>query len=87
MNVGTTNNGVSNPGIMQTHDGSSFVGNSASVDDQQTSITAMVVDGIQGTSSGDGLVQLINKHGNIYEVNPYPITYLELRQLTIAPGS
>jgi hypothetical protein len=78
VNVGTTNNGVSNPGIMQTHSGSSFIGNSASVDDQQASITAMVVDGMQGTSSGDGLVQLINKHGNIYEVNQNPVNALEL---------
>jgi hypothetical protein len=69
VNVGATNNGVQNPGIMQTHDGSSFVGSSASSDAQQTSITQMVVDGAQGTSSGAGLVQLINQYGNIYEVN------------------
>lgn len=69
MNVGATSNGVTNPGIMQTHAGSSFVGSSASTDAQQASITQMVVDGMQGTSSGDGLVQLINKWGNIYEVN------------------
>jgi hypothetical protein len=53
---------------MQTHSGSSFVGNSATPEAQQASITAMIVDGLQGTSSGDGLAQLINKHGNIYEV-------------------
>jgi len=27
----------------------------------------MIVDGTQGTIHGDGLVQLINKYGNIYE--------------------
>ena len=70
VKVGTTNNGVSNPGIMQSNNGASFIGDSASADEQQASITTMVVDGVQGTSNGDGLVQLINKHGNIYEVGP-----------------
>lgn len=59
---------MTNPGIMQTHAGSSFVGSSASTDAQQASITQMVVDGVQGTSSGGGLVQSINQYGNIYEV-------------------
>lgn len=76
MNVGSTNNGVNNPGIMQSNDGVSFIGNSASADDQQASITTMVVNGVQGTSSGDGLVQLIDKHGNIYEVGPNSINML-----------
>lgn len=54
---------------MQSHDGSSFVGNSASTSAQQTSITQMIIDGTQGTTSGDGLVQAINDYGNIYEVH------------------
>lgn len=28
----------------------------------------MLIDGTQGTSEGDGLVQCINQYGNIYEV-------------------
>ena len=61
VNVGSTNNGVTNPGIMQSHNGVSY-----SASDPQGSITQMVRDGTQGTSSGDGLVQLINKYGNIW---------------------
>ena len=33
----------------------------------QASITHMVQDGTQGTSQGDGYVQLINQYGNVYE--------------------
>ncbi|KAH8690724.1 hypothetical protein BGW36DRAFT_401098 [Talaromyces proteolyticus] len=56
-----------NPGLMQSDGGSTFVGNSASRSAQQTSITQMIIDGTQGTSDGDGLVQCINQYGNIYE--------------------
>lgn len=52
---------------MQTHAGSSFIGNAASHDEQGASITQMVIDGVQGTSTGPGLVQAVNKYGNIYE--------------------
>lgn len=38
VHVGTTSNGVTNPGLMQSHNGASFVGNDASTDDQQASI-------------------------------------------------
>ena len=54
---------------MQSANGTSFVGNSQSADEQQASVTQMVVDGTQGTAYGDGLVQGINIYGNIYEVN------------------
>ena len=54
---------------MQSAKGTSFVGNSKSADEQQASVTQMVVDGTQGTSSGPGLVQGINIYGNIYEVS------------------
>jgi hypothetical protein len=53
---------------MQSDGGSTFVGNSASTADQQSSITQMIIDGTQGTTDGDGLVQCINQYGNIYEV-------------------
>lgn len=58
-----------NPGLMQSDGGATFVGNSASTSSQQSSITQMVIDGTQGTSLGDGLVQCINQYGNIYEVS------------------
>jgi len=56
-----TNNGVANPGIMQSHNGVSF--NAAA---PCTSIHQMIVDGTQGTSYGDGLAQLINQYGDYY---------------------
>ncbi|KAL8919645.1 MAG: hypothetical protein Q9208_006677 [Pyrenodesmia sp. 3 TL-2023] len=60
--VGTTNNGVVNPGLMQSHNGVSF--NPA---DPKGSILQMVRDGTQGTQHGDGLKQLLAKYGNYYE--------------------
>ncbi|KAL8751703.1 MAG: hypothetical protein Q9184_005983 [Pyrenodesmia sp. 2 TL-2023] len=60
--VGTTNNGVVNPGLMQSHNGVSF--NPA---DPKGSILQMVMDGTQGTKHGDGLKQLLAKYGNYYE--------------------
>lgn len=51
-----------NPGIMQSHNGTQYdVNNSAA------SILQMIRDGTEGTKYGDGLVQLINQYGNIYE--------------------
>ncbi|KAG4034284.1 hypothetical protein MFRU_003g02540 [Monilinia fructicola] len=56
-----------NPGLMQSVAGVKFVGNSASASAQAASIHQMIVDGTQGTTKGEGLVQCINKYGNIYE--------------------
>ncbi|KAI9646645.1 hypothetical protein NHQ30_004642 [Ciborinia camelliae] len=56
-----------NPGLMQSVAGVKFVGNSASASAQAASIHQMIVDGTQGTTKGDGLVQCINRYGNIYE--------------------
>lgn len=60
--VGTTANGVSNPGLMQSHDGSKYDSSNSAA-----SIKQMIVDGTQGTASGDGLVQLLNQYGNLYK--------------------
>ncbi len=60
--VGTTNNGVTNPGLMQSHNGVSF--NAA---DPRGSILQMVRDGTEGTRDGDGLKQLLGRYGNYYE--------------------
>ena len=62
VRVGTTSNGVSNPGIMQSHNGVSF-----NAKDPAGSILQMVRDGTEGTRSGDGLKQLYAKYGNYYE--------------------
>ncbi|KAK6330447.1 hypothetical protein TWF696_003339 [Orbilia brochopaga] len=58
----TTNNGVRNPGIMQSHNGAEF--NPAA---PVTTIRQMVIDGTMGTAYGVGLVQLLNQYGNYYK--------------------
>lgn len=62
VRIPTTNNGVRNPGIMQSHNGAAF--NPA---DPKGSILQMVRDGTSGTRDGDGLKQLHAKYGNYYE--------------------
>lgn len=54
-------NGVHNPGLMQSHSGSSY-----NPSDKKNSIRQMLEDGTQGTHAGDGLVQTLNKFGNAY---------------------
>jgi hypothetical protein len=55
----TTNNGVVNPGLMQSHNGAgSCTGTSPC---PSSSIKQMITDGAAGTSSGDGLKQLLSK--------------------------
>lgn len=59
----------------------SFAGSSASPDKQKQSIIQMIIDGVQGTSSGEGLVQGIDKYGNIYEVGyPFILAYAVLKK-------
>lgn len=60
--IPTTNNGVRNPGLMQSHNGAEF--NPAR---PKESILQMVRDGSEGTKDGDGLKQLLAKYGNYYE--------------------
>lgn len=67
VNVGCTNNGVENCGLMQSHApaDTSFVEGDAFY-----SIAQMVQDGTQGTAAGPGLVQLLNDealtNGNVW---------------------
>ena len=64
VRVPTTNNGVVNPGLMQSHDGSSTC---AGVDPcPDSEITGMIEDGTGGTASGDGLAGLINDAVSTY---------------------
>lgn len=60
--VPTTNNGKRNPGLMQSDNGVEFRG-------QNSNILQMVRDGTQGTSSGKGLVQLINQYGDVFSAS------------------
>ncbi|KAH8656015.1 hypothetical protein BGZ60DRAFT_435130 [Tricladium varicosporioides] len=60
----TTNYGVRNPGLMQSHDGSGTC-NEGSVSNPcpASTITQMINDGTAGTSAGDGLKQCISQSG------------------------
>lgn len=57
----TSSGGVNNPGLMQSHDGTSYSSSHPS-----QSILTMIQDGTQGTSAGGGLVQNLNIYGNPY---------------------
>lgn len=61
VRIQTTNNGVRNPGLMQSHNGVEF--NPAN---PAGSILQMVRDGTTGTKDGAGLKQLHDKYGNYY---------------------
>jgi len=56
----TTNYGVVNPGLMQSHDGSGSCNNGGVQHPcPPTEIVQMIQDGTSGTSSGDGLEQIL----------------------------
>lgn len=58
----TTNYGVVNPGLMQSHDGTGSCNNGAVQDPcPMSEITQMIKDGTTGTSSGDGLEQTMQQ--------------------------
>jgi LysM repeat protein len=60
----TTNYGVVNPGLMQSHDGTGSCNNGAVQNPcPADQITQMIKDGTAGTSEGDGLQQLISQAG------------------------
>ncbi|CRG89961.1 hypothetical protein PISL3812_07001 [Talaromyces islandicus] len=61
----TTNYGVVNPGLMQSHDGTGSC-NNGNVQNPcpADQITQMIKDGTAGTSEGDGLQQLIAQTGS-----------------------
>ncbi len=61
VRVPVTDNGVRNPGIMQTHNGVEF-----NPSDPAGSILQMVRDGTTGTKDGDGLKQCFQHQGNWY---------------------
>ncbi|KAJ5718195.1 hypothetical protein N7488_003841 [Penicillium malachiteum] len=65
VRVQTTDNGVTNPGLMQSHDGTGSCNTDGDVQDPcpYSEIHQMIVDGVEGTSSGDGLKALITQEG------------------------
>ena len=63
VRVGTTDNGVSNPGLMQSHSGTGSCGDNKQSPCPETEILQMIKDGTEGTSAGDGLKQCLAKNG------------------------
>lgn len=61
VRIPTTDNGVRNPGIMQSHNGVIF-----NPGDLSGSILQMIRDGTEGTRDGDGLKQNFARQGNWY---------------------
>jgi len=63
--VVSTNNGVQNNGLMQSHDGVSY-----SASDPAGSILQMIKDGtlgVSGPNGGDGLEQTVQKFGGLWQ--------------------
>ncbi|RHZ67876.1 hypothetical protein CDV55_107292 [Aspergillus turcosus] len=72
VRVPTTDNGVVNPGLMQSHDGSGSCNNGSPMTPCPASeITQMITDGTAGTASGDGLQQCLALAGGTGDVASY----------------
>ncbi|GIJ92676.1 hypothetical protein Asppvi_001954 [Aspergillus pseudoviridinutans] len=68
----TTNYGVVNPGLMQSHDGSGSCNRGNPLTPCPASqITQMITDGTAGTASGDGLKQCLAQAGGTGDVASY----------------
>jgi LysM repeat protein len=65
VRVQTTDNGVVNPGLMQSHDGTGSCNKDGTVQNPcpYSEIHQMIVDGVEGTSEGDGLKQILAQQG------------------------
>jgi LysM domain-containing protein len=66
----TTNYGVRNPGLMQSHNGVGTCNDKGTVQNPcpAHTILQMVQEGVVGTPSGDGLYQLIGKSGGVEDI-------------------
>ncbi|KAJ5455934.1 uncharacterized protein N7458_004198 [Penicillium daleae] len=77
VRVHTTNNGVVNPGLMQSHNGKGSCNTGISTPENvqnpcpESEIEQMIRDGTMGTSDGDGLQQLIQANGGTGDVTAY----------------
>ncbi|KIX99813.1 uncharacterized protein Z520_04449 [Fonsecaea multimorphosa CBS 102226] len=65
VRVRTTDNGVPNPGLMQAHDGGFSCNTNGNIQTPcpASEIDGMVLDGVAGTLSGDGLAGILNQVG------------------------
>lgn len=84
VRVGSTDNGIHNPGLMQSHNGVSF-----DARDPAGSILQMVRDGTEGTKDGDGLKQLVARYGGDYyeAFRAYNSGSIDARDLNDAVGA
>jgi LysM repeat protein len=82
----TTNYGVTNPGLMQSHDGSGSCNNGGIQNPcPQSEVTQMIEDGTSGTSSGWGLVQCLANAGTT-DVSQYYIAARIYNSGSVAAG-
>ncbi|KAJ5555979.1 hypothetical protein N7513_003621 [Penicillium frequentans] len=65
VRVQTTDNGVINPGLMQSHGGPGSCNRDGNIRNPcpESEIHQMIMDGVEGTSTGPGLKQLIAQEG------------------------
>ncbi|KAJ5113466.1 hypothetical protein N7456_002000 [Penicillium angulare] len=73
VRVQTTDNGVNNPGLMQSHNGKGSCNIDGTVQNPcpYSEIKQMIVDGVEGTTDGDGLKQLIAQEGGSDDATSY----------------
>jgi LysM repeat protein len=77
VRVHTTNNGVVNPGLMQSHNGKGSCNTGISSPENvqnpcpESEIEQMIRDGTMGTTDGDGLLQLIEANGGTGDATAY----------------
>ncbi|KAJ9610845.1 hypothetical protein H2200_005622 [Cladophialophora chaetospira] len=73
VRVRTTNNGVSNPGLMQSHNGGFSCNTEGNIQTPcpASQIFGMVADGVGGTSTGDGLAGILNQLANSNDAQAY----------------
>ncbi|KAJ5100743.1 hypothetical protein N7456_006795 [Penicillium angulare] len=73
VRVQTTNNGVANPGLMQSHDGSGSCNKGGVIQNPcpRSEILQMILDGAEGTPAGPGLKALVAQEGGTTEVTSY----------------
>ncbi|ATY65605.1 Lysozyme-like domain [Cordyceps militaris] len=69
VHVHTTNNGVTNPGLMQSHNGQHSCETLNPCPKEQ--IRGMIEDGVNGTSDGPGLAQLLKDAGGGNDAQTY----------------
>ena len=72
MRAPTSNAGVRNPGLMQSHNGGGSCNDEGKVSEPcpKSEIEEMIRDGVQGTADGDGLVQWY-----VIPVLPFPLGF------------